>query len=185
MIKDLKEFMEEENLKEIGSQAVWSVSSCKQGFGVNLLRDNKFDTYWQSDGTQPHMVNVQFRQKTTIHSVGMYTDFKADESYTPNRLSILVGNDFNDLHEIEQIEVAEPYGWVWMKLQDPQKMKPVRAFICQIAVLQNHQNGRDTHIRQIKVFASTQDSASIDNIVSGTRLPELSSVDCSMYSLIR
>ena len=31
----------------------------------------------------------------------MYTDFKADESYTPNRLSILVGNDFNDLHEIE------------------------------------------------------------------------------------
>jgi len=42
-----------------------------------------------------------YRQKTTLHSIGVYTDYKSDESYTPNRLSIRIGNDFNDLHELE------------------------------------------------------------------------------------
>ncbi len=32
---------------EIGTQAVWSVSSCKSGYGVTHLRDDSMDTYWQ------------------------------------------------------------------------------------------------------------------------------------------
>ncbi len=32
---------------EIGTQAVWSVSSCKPGYGIAHLRDNSTDTYWQ------------------------------------------------------------------------------------------------------------------------------------------
>ncbi len=49
--------------REIGSLAVWSVSSAKPGNGVELLRDNNTDTYWQSDGMQPHMVSIQFQHK--------------------------------------------------------------------------------------------------------------------------
>lgn len=30
--------------------------------------------------------------------------------------------------------------------------RPVKAFLFQVAILTNHQNGRDTHIRQVKVF---------------------------------
>uniref|UniRef100_K1R1C9 Anaphase-promoting complex subunit 10 n=1 Tax=Magallana gigas TaxID=29159 RepID=K1R1C9_MAGGI len=75
----------EGRLREVGNQAVWSLSSCKPGFGVDQLLDNTVDTYWQSDGPQPHLVNIQFRRKTTIHDVCIYTDYKADESYTPNR----------------------------------------------------------------------------------------------------
>ena len=37
----------EENLLEIGDQAVWSLSSCKCGFGVAHLRDGSTETYWQ------------------------------------------------------------------------------------------------------------------------------------------
>jgi len=55
------------------------------GFGVDQLRDDSADTYWQSDGPQPHRVNIQFRRKTTIHDICIYTDYKSDESYTPNR----------------------------------------------------------------------------------------------------
>lgn len=67
------------------------------GFGVDQLLDNTVDTYWQSDGPQPHLVNIQFRRKTTIHDVCIYTDYKADESYTPNRLirSIYLLNFFS------------------------------------------------------------------------------------------
>lgn len=32
-----------------------------QGFGVEQLRDNNFETYWQSDGHLPHLVNIQFK----------------------------------------------------------------------------------------------------------------------------
>ena len=34
-------------LNEIGDEAVWSVSSCKVGFGVQQLRDGNLDSYWQ------------------------------------------------------------------------------------------------------------------------------------------
>ena len=49
--------------KEVGRVAVWSVSSAKPGNGVELLRDGRDETYWQSDGMQPHMVNIQFQKK--------------------------------------------------------------------------------------------------------------------------
>ena len=49
--------------REIGALAVWSVTSAKPGNGVELLRDDNLDTYWQSDGAQPHLVNIQFQRK--------------------------------------------------------------------------------------------------------------------------
>lgn len=39
------------------------VTSAKPGNGVEALRDGKDDTYWQSDGAQPHYVNIQFQRK--------------------------------------------------------------------------------------------------------------------------
>lgn len=144
-------------LREVGSQAVWSLSSCKPGFGVDQLRDNCLDTYWQSDGPQPHLVNIQFRRKTTIEFVSIYADYKLDESYTPNRISVRAGNHFHDLQEVELMELSEPSGWVVIPLKDSNET-PIRAFLIQIAVLSNHQNGRDTHIRQIKVHSPVQNS---------------------------
>lgn len=49
------------NVREVGGQAVWSLSSCKPGFGVEQLRDNSVETYWQSDGQLPHLVNIQVK----------------------------------------------------------------------------------------------------------------------------
>lgn len=155
----------------MGSQAVWSLSSCKPGilstpfvvwilivitgFGVDQLRDNCLETYWQSDGPQPHLVNIQFRKKTTVKDVCLYADYKLDESYTPNRISIRAGNHFHDLQEIELMDLNEPSGWVVIPLKDANE-SPIRAFLIQIAVLSNHQNGRDTHIRQIKVHSPVE-----------------------------
>ena len=39
------------------------------GFGVDQLRDDSLETYWQSDGPQPHLVNIQFRKKTAVSSL--------------------------------------------------------------------------------------------------------------------
>lgn len=81
-----------------------------KGFGVEQLRDNCMDTYWQSDGQLPHLVNIQFQRKTSVNQIYIYTDYKLDESYTPSRISIRSGTHFNDLQEIEIVDLVEPTG---------------------------------------------------------------------------
>jgi hypothetical protein len=38
------------------------------------------------------------------------------------------------------------------------RSEPLKAYFVQLAVISNHQNGRDTHIRQVKVFGPRQDT---------------------------
>jgi anaphase-promoting complex subunit 10 len=78
--------------------------------------------------------------------------FRLDESYTPSKVSVRCGTNFNDLQEIEVIELKEPSGWVKIPLKDLND-RLVRSFMVQIAVISNHQQGRDTHLRQIKVYS--------------------------------
>ncbi|CAI8050052.1 Anaphase-promoting complex subunit 10 [Geodia barretti] len=134
---------------EIGSQAVWSLSSSKPGFGIAQLRDDSINTYWQSDGLQPHYVNIQFLMKT--ETISLYLDYKQDESYTPSKVAVRAGSTFNDLTQIAVVEFTEPEGWIDINVLDKHE-RPVKAFHFQVVILTNHQNGRDAHIRQVKVF---------------------------------
>lgn len=154
VIQQLYPLREEKSgfIHEVGNIATWSLSSSKSGFGVEQLRDNCMDTYWQSDGPQPHLINITFPKKITIRVVCIYVDFVLDESYTPYKISIRSGNSFTDLQEVEHIEMDKPTGWIVITLKDG-KEAPVRACHLQIAVLGNHQNGRDTHLRQIKIYS--------------------------------
>lgn len=34
-------------LLEVGHNCIWSISTCKPGYGVNNLRDDSIETYWQ------------------------------------------------------------------------------------------------------------------------------------------
>lgn len=178
-VRDSLSLEREGKVREVGAQAVWSLSSCKPGFGVDQLRDNCLDTYWQSDGPQPHLVNIQFRRKTTIEGICIYADYKLDESYTPNRISVRVGSSFHDLQELEAVDLTEPTGWVHIATRDAAG-QPVRTFFVQIAVLSNHQNGRDTHLRQIKVHSPVQQAN-----VSVLPKVNFTSVDCRAFSCIR
>ena len=105
----------------------------------------------------PHLVNIQFHKKTAVQEIALYTDFRLDESYTPSKISIRAGTCLADLQEIQMVELEEPAGWVTMSLT-PSKRQDThfRTFFLQLGILANHQNGRDTHIRQIKVFSPRQ-----------------------------
>ncbi|KAH9778099.1 Anaphase-promoting complex subunit 10 [Citrus sinensis] len=143
----------DDDLREMGKKAAWSVSSCKPGNGVSALRDDNLDTYWQSDGAQPHLVNIQFQKKVKLQLVVLYVDFKLDESYTPSKISVRAGDGFHNLKEIKTVELVKPTGWVYISLSgnDPRDTF-VNTFMLQIVVLSNHLNGRDTHVRQIKIY---------------------------------
>ncbi|XP_046665207.1 anaphase-promoting complex subunit 10 [Homalodisca vitripennis] len=166
-------------VREVGTQAIWSLSSCKPGFGVDQLRDDCMDTYWQSDGQLPHLVNIQFRQKTTVSDICIYTDYKLDESYTPSRVSIRAGTNFNDLQEVEVIDLNEPTGWVVIPTIDIRE-RPIRTFMIQIAVISNHQNGRDTHMRQIKIHSPVDTRSLLANDIGN-----FVTVECQQFATLR
>merc|ERR1711959_59317 len=104
--------------------------------------------------------------------MGLYTSYKIDESYTPSCISVRIGTAQHDLQEIQVVDLKEPDGWITIHLARPRgeaqcpsspscvprdlevggAQNFVRAHFIQLAVLSNHQNGRDTHIRQIQVY---------------------------------
>ena len=172
------------HLREVGGEAVWSLSTAKPGNGVEQVRDNNVDTYWQSDGGQPHLINIQFHKKMSLCEVAFYLDYQLDESYTPKRFSVRAGSTFHDLVEVSTCDLNEPQGWVSIPLsathgaKGDEGAKPLRAFFLQICVASMHQNGRDTHIRQVKVFGPRQ------SIVTGDAA-NFSTVEFSQFSVLR
>ena len=83
--------------REIGHLAVWTLSSAKQGNGVHQLRDGNTTTFWQSDGQQPHFINIKFHRKLKVQEVCFYLDSNTDESYTPSKIAIRAANAFGDM----------------------------------------------------------------------------------------
>ncbi|KAL7526080.1 hypothetical protein ACHAXR_001305 [Thalassiosira sp. AJA248-18] len=186
-------------VREIGKTASWSLSTAKPGNGVDQLRDSSLDTYWQSDGLQPHYINIQFPRRQTVCAIALYMDFNLDESYTPKRMKVLVGTTFHNLEEVRTIDVREPCGWctipLWKKwgedvldtVLDPEgedradeefvdgrrtkvplwKRKPMRTHLVQICILSMHQNGRDTHVRQVKIFGPRDYGNGGGNVIVG------------------
>ncbi|KAI8096620.1 anaphase-promoting complex, subunit 10-domain-containing protein [Halteromyces radiatus] len=136
-------------------EAIWAVSTFRPDWGVEKIRDNNPLTYWQSDSSNPrtpHTVDLYFHQATFIKQVSIFVDFFQDESYSPHQISIRGGTTYRDLHEIVELECEEMVGWKNADLSSIMD-EPVRVFQLQIAILSTHLNGRDTHIRQIKVYS--------------------------------
>uniref|UniRef100_A0A6B2LMD9 DOC domain-containing protein n=1 Tax=Arcella intermedia TaxID=1963864 RepID=A0A6B2LMD9_9EUKA len=142
------------------------------------MRDDNLDTYWQSDGEQPHYINIQFMKKMMIEEIAIYLSYKLDESYTPQTISIRQGTTFHDLQEIKLVTYEQPEGWVPIKLTQEGKGELHTNFI-QICILSNHLSGRDTHIRQIKIYGPTK------SLTNTLKIPQFESVDFSMYSTLR
>jgi hypothetical protein len=215
------------SLRELGDEAVWSVSSAKQGNGVEQLRDGDVNTFWQSDGLLPHLVTIQFHRRTRLSCICFYVDQKLDESYTPARIAIRVGSGApqmissasagsgdqpleGDLREIERFEIEDAQGWVIVQLRQKEEQsawggaaaseegkmgyvstaggvraydhfvlcgtvshtainlcssllsffflclslcsRSVRCHFVQLVILGSYQNGRDCHLRQVKVW---------------------------------
>ncbi|EGD72621.1 hypothetical protein PTSG_04356 [Salpingoeca rosetta] len=152
------QYMDEGDLpRDIGDSGVWTLSSCKAGFGIQQLRDPSTTIYWQSDGPQPHLVTIEFLQRTALASFSIYVDSTLDESYTPKTLSVRVGSHHHDLREVKVVNLqAAVQGWRNITLATPTKGYR-KVFVLQVAIIANHQNGRDTHLRALRVHPPEQD----------------------------
>lgn len=159
-------------LKEISSLASWTVSTAKPGNGVAALRSPDPAHFWQSDGPQPHLLSIHFFKLVPIVSIRVLLSFEDDESYTPTKIQFLAGMGVHDIQEFAEMSFEQPNGWHEVDFSrvgpiepdddgdedddreiDWSKRPVLRAFLLQVRILENHQNGKDTHLRGVRVFA--------------------------------
>ncbi|KAJ1952877.1 Anaphase-promoting complex subunit 10 [Dipsacomyces acuminosporus] len=142
-----------DKLPDISGQALWSVSSCKQGFGVACLYDRNVETFWQSDGEHPHHVSIQFHSRQRLHTVSVYLDIDKDESYTPCKIVLRAGTNQDDVQLIKDIDLAtEPRGWHDINVSDVGGSGSLQAHYLRLEFPLNYENGRDVRVRQVRVF---------------------------------
>lgn len=170
--------------REIGDEGIWSLSSCKIGNGIEQLREDNLSTFWQSDDVQPHFILIQFPKKVRINEIWLYLDYKTDESYTPSKVAIRIENSFNEMVEAKVVDFEEPVGWFQIKLEEKNSegttIKPyIKTMTVQIVILQNTHNGRDTHIRNVKIF-SPRENKSFD-----LTFPKFESSDFTQFQTLR
>ncbi|KAI9705164.1 MAG: anaphase promoting complex subunit doc1 [Bogoriella megaspora] len=165
-------------LREISNLASWTVSTSKPGCGVSALRNPSTNQFWQSDGPQPHTISLHFFKLVHIVALRIYLDFEADESYTPTRIQFYAGFGPHDLIDWAEMRFEQPKGWIDVDFEgvgdvkepaegeeeefvdDEEKARrywerrpSLRCFLLQVRVLENHQNGKDTHVRGLQVYA--------------------------------
>lgn len=226
-----------DGLREIGDLCVWSLSSAKHGNGVHELRDDDLDTYWQSDGQSPHIITCTFpHRRQAVKCIGLYVDYKLDESYTPAKISIRTSQysssmptaaminsssyygaggavsggmmysplmqattSLNNTTSVERqcIELEEPTGWISIFLDSTRNCSNDstdaddddydvingcdRVCSVEIVILASHQNGRDTHIRQCKIFAPITP----ETVGHNTQLSNFTSPKFQQFATIR
>lgn len=106
----------------------------------------------------------------------IYLDFLGDESYTPTKIQFLAGMGVHDIQEFAEMSFEQPTGWIdvdfsnvgpiedddedesdeGMNEVDWSKRPALRAFLIQVKILENHQNGKDTHLRAVQLFAKDE-----------------------------
>ncbi|KAI1368207.1 anaphase-promoting complex, subunit 10-domain-containing protein [Xylaria arbuscula] len=153
-------------LKEISNLASFIVSSYKPGCGVKELRDDDVNQYWQSDGPQPHRLNIHFIKRVEIRALRLYLDYELDESYTPTKIQITAGTGPNLTIPFTTMELNAPKGWIDVPIAGAGGGPDGNSLCCffvRVIILENHQNGKDTHIRGIKVYALDEGADTVDN----------------------
>ncbi|GKU00659.1 anaphase-promoting complex subunit 10 [Fusarium langsethiae] len=149
-------------LKEISNLARFTVSSHKPGNGVEELKSDDLKQFWQSDGPQPHKLTMYFTKRVGIRDIRFYVDYNEDESYTPTKVVFKAGTSENNLIEFATMAMENPVGWQQVPIAgaggDPDGNTLV-AWVMQMQILENHQNGKDTHLRGIKIYSFDNDSA--------------------------
>lgn len=93
----------------------------------------------------------------------------------------------HDLIDITTIEINDPKGWVTINLSDNYSSNdglcpcPLKSSMLQVRILSMHQNGRDTHIRQLKVLGPR----STPTVFADLGLDSFKTTEMSQFATLR
>lgn len=103
-------------------------------------------------------------------------DYSEDESYTPTKIVFKSGTSENNLIEFASLSLENPQGWQQVPIAgaggEPDGNTLV-SYVLQMQILENHQNGKDTHLRGIKIYAFDPDSAQGGGVTERSDLEDI------------
>ncbi|KAM0676160.1 hypothetical protein GVAV_000123 [Gurleya vavrai] len=121
------------------------LSSYKHDFGLDELLSTKMSKFWNTDDNLPHFIELSFRKKTYIEEVHLFLSFSDDDSYTPEVLEIWSGLTREKMKMLRVCNAFEPEGAISMHVGHD-------CFFVYVIIRANHQEGRDSHVRHLKVY---------------------------------
>lgn len=124
------------------------LSSFKREHSLRELLSKDTSEYWASDDVLPHSIQISFDRVRYIQSVQLFLSFTQDDSYTPEKIEIRCGLTREAIRPISSVTLVEPEGLFTMNVAR-------RCLYIQIIINANHQEGKDTHIRHLKVLESS------------------------------
>ena len=120
------------------------LSSSKRGYGLKELLSTSKTEYWNTDDTLPHFIGISFQVLTYVHSVRLLFQYSLDESYTPSKVAVL----FNGTRR--EFNISQPEGFVTLSVE-------ALLFDLHVIILANHAEGKDSHVRALKVMANPEE----------------------------
>lgn len=100
-------------------------------------------------------MSISFVKRVEIRALRFYVDYTQDESYTPTKIHWYAGTSLHDLHNFGKSELLSPVGWIDVPLTGAgggEDGNSLLAYVVQAQIIENHQNGKDTHIRGVKIY---------------------------------
>ncbi|CAJ0753652.1 12461_t:CDS:2 [Entrophospora sp. SA101] len=79
---------------------------------VNLGDDDEVEQMDDMDGFQ----------------ISIWVDYKNDESYTPNRITVRAGTHFGDLQDLRTVELDRPCGWIDIQISGDEILRIKQQF---------------------------------------------------------
>ena len=124
-------------------------------------------TYWQSDGTQPHRIEISFPRLVLVSEICLLLDHPGDDSYTPSRVHVRCGTSCRDAEEILQASFSSPTGWVSIQLRNEQRAvtQLIAGSYFALDFTENHENGRDSRVHGLKIYGLSGDSLHSDKSI--------------------
>ncbi|AMD22665.1 HHL105Wp [Eremothecium sinecaudum] len=174
--------LENQGYVDITSLAFWKPSSFKAGYPIENALDDNPSTFWQSDGSQPHTIDVLFSKRVDIIQLAMYFSLFVDESYTSETIRLYAGHSPSDATYYKTLEVRNVNGWVKFTFEDNRADGLLKCQFLRIEVVTNHENGKDTHLRGIRMFGPGE---SLVNVADAAMFEGFHSIEFLSQSRIR
>ncbi|CCF60350.1 hypothetical protein KAFR_0J02860 [Kazachstania africana CBS 2517] len=147
--------LERNSYLNISNLPLWKASSSKAGNPIENVLNNDCDTFWQSDGGQPHKVDIYFSKRVEIVLLAMYLSIRADESYTPKIIHVYVGHSPSDAVYYKTLEIRCINGWLGLTFEDNRDDGLLKCQFIRFVFPHNHENGKDTHLRAMRIYTPT------------------------------
>lgn len=98
---------------------------------------------------------MTFVKCVEVRALRFHIDYHQDESYTPTKINWYAGTSEHDLLHFATSTLVNPAGWTDVPITGAgggEDGNSLMAWVLQMQIVENHQNGKDTHIRGVKIY---------------------------------